>query len=248
MKKISLLLMALLLISGPIFAGSGGDGGDGGSQTGGSTEGTQIANNIELVAMVAKQSEEVSNQLKIVQNMVSNSTNIPDQLWENTMGQLQSLSNVVRQGQALSYSLSNIDETFKNKFKSYAHYLENTLNHSGYSGQYQEWSSITNDSIRGSLSAANLQYQQFQDEDDLMIKLQEMSETSEGRLQALQVGNQIAAHQVRQTQKLRQLSMSQIQMQASFMADQTNQATFERAKSEQFYTPQPTKVGDELRF
>ncbi len=49
-----------------------------------------------------------------------------------------------------------------------------------------------------------------------------LSDTAEGRMQAIQTGNMIAAEQVQQLVKLRQLMMAQINAQNVYMADQTN--------------------------
>ena len=49
-----------------------------------------------------------------------------------------------------------------------------------------------------------------------------MSESAAGRMQALQVGNMMAAEQLQQLVQLRQLVMAQINAQNVYMAAQTN--------------------------
>ena len=73
-----------------------------------------------------------------------------------------------------------------------------------------------------------------------------MSQNSVGRLQAIQAGNQIAAQQVRQLQKLRQLMMTQMQMQSAFMATQSDKDAVQTAQSELYYgKPVDARVGNE---
>ena len=62
-----------------------------------------------------------------------------------------------------------------------------------------------------------------------MRQLESMGNTAQGRMQAAQVGNQLAAQAVRQTQKLRQLQMMQIQMQANYYAQQQDRQAMQAA-------------------
>ena len=65
-------------------------------------------------------------------------------------------------------------------------------------------------------------------------------------MQALQVGAQIANQQVQQMQKLRQLVMSQMNMQANFMAAEAAKDAAKQARAERFWdTNRGTQVGDE---
>src|SRR2546426_3078767 len=54
------------------------------------------------------------------------------------------------------------------------------------------------------------------------LSLQAMSDSAEGRMQALQLGNMMAGEQLQQLVKLRQLVMAQINAQSVYMATQTN--------------------------
>ena len=98
------------------------------------------------------------------------------------------------------------------------------------------------DTIVASMRAAQLQERQFATEEELMNTLQLMGETAGGRMQAIQIGNQIAAQQVRQTQKLRALVMAQMQMQASFMAFQANEKDNDQARSEKYFREDGSRI------
>jgi P-type conjugative transfer protein TrbJ len=94
-----------------------------------------------------------------------------------------------------------------------------------------------------------LQSTQFETEESTMQTLQTLSQSAVGRMQAIQAGNQIAAQPVRQTQKLRQLLMAQMGMQAAFMAGQADQDAAQRAAYERFMRPTSRPViGDEQRY
>lgn len=90
------------------------------------------------------------------------------------------------------------------------------------------------DSISGAMRSANLQATQFQTEETTMKSIERLSQNAQGRMEAIQAGNLIAAQQVGQMQKLRSLIMAQMQMQASFMSTQSSEKDQAKAKSEQF--------------
>src|SRR5207244_11281313 len=62
----------------------------------------------------------------------------------------------------------------------------------------------------------------FATEQGRIQALQALSDSAEGRMQALQLGNMMAAEQLQQLVKLRQLMMAQINAQNVYMANQTN--------------------------
>jgi P-type conjugative transfer protein TrbJ len=61
-----------------------------------------------------------------------------------------------------------------------------------------------------------------------------MSGTAEGRMQAIQVANQIAIAAARQTQKLRQLMLVQLQLQANFIQTQMDRQSTQEAAYKNF--------------
>ena len=191
----------------------------GGGLTGGATELTQLANNTELGAVIAENARQVSNQITQInnqilqyQNMVNNTLAIPTHIWGQAETALSNLANVVQTGEALAYSMSNLDFQFKSKFNGYDDHLVKNYNRAEFTTEYKGWSATNRDSIRSALLSANLQADQFATENSTLNAIQNISQSATGRLQAIQAGSLIAAQQVRQTQKLRQLIMSQIQM------------------------------------
>ena len=169
----------------------------------GATEPTQILNNIELVQQVLQSAQQLATEIQSYNNLVQNTVNIPNQIWSPTQNNLNSLANVVNQGQALAYTLSNAGSQFQIKFPGY----KPTSN---FPVDYKNWSTTFRDTLKGTLEAGNLQSQQFSTEEQVMSQLRNMSSTAQGRMQAIQVGNQIAGETVSQLQKLRQLALAQM--------------------------------------
>ena len=200
MKKLLLKAGAASLIlaaSAPSFAGA----------VAGATEPTQILNNIQLVLQYAQQVQMVENQLQEL-------ATLPGQVWGTAQSDLSSLTQVVSAGQALSYTMQNVDQQFKQQYPGYQP-------GTNYSNSYQQWSNNTLDNVRAALNAANLQSSQFSDERSALNAIQAMANNPAGQTQAIQAGTMIASQQVDQLQKLRQLMMAQMQSQGTYMAEQS---------------------------
>lgn len=209
----------------------------------GATEPTQIMNNVELVTSVAQQAEQLAYDIKsyyeIVEqykNMVTNTLNIPNQIWSNVQQDLMGVVNVVKQGQALAFSLSNIGDQFKLKFPGYKPTTD-------FTSDYKKWSGTLMDTIKGTLEAANLQSQQFTSEESVLDQLRSMSKSNQGRMQAIQTGNQIAVETAAQLQKLRALSMAQLQSQNAYMAKTEQEKDTTRASVETMLKRGSVKTG-----
>ncbi len=124
----------------------------------------------------------------------------------------------VQRGNSLSYAMGNLDSQFTSKFASVG-YAPTT----NYASRYAEWSNTSMDSTRSALEAAGVQSDQLSTEQDLLEQLQSMSAGTDGQLKAIQTGNQVAAMEVQQLMKLRQLMMADMQSKAAFQAQQIAQ-------------------------
>lgn len=191
----------------------------------GATEPTQIANNVELVLQYAKQVEQYATQLQQYRDQLQNTLNIPNQIWSSIQNDLMGVMNVVKQGEALAFSLSNIGEQFQLKFPGFRATND-------FVNDYKKWSQTLRDTLKGTLEAANLQSRQFATEEGVIAQLRSMSSSNQGRLQALQTGNQIAVEVAAQLQKLRALSMAQMQAQNSYIAKTEQEKDTENASVE----------------
>ena len=219
---------SLALAAPPSFAGSV-------AGFGGSTEITQLANNIELVQSYLQQVQSYATQLQQYQNMIQNTLNIPAQVWGSIEGELMGVASVVQQGQALAYSATNIATQFENTFKGF------TFTGTDFKKEYRDLSRKTMDTLKGSLMAANMQSNQFATEEMTLKQLRTMSQSATGQMQAIQVGSQIAEQQVQQLQKLRQLMMAQLNQQNTYLAGQEQkEATRKVAADRAFDVGDPT--------
>jgi len=192
------------------------------------TEYTQILNYVELAGQLEKQVLMVENQLNQLADMAKHGITITNQLFGTVASDINNLNQIVKTGQSLSYTMSNLDGSFRLRFPGYS-------SSTNYGQSYQTWSQTSLDSTRGALNAAGLQNSQFNSDEALLKTLQGQSQSAIGRMQAIEVGNQIAENQAEQLMKLRQLMMADMQSKASYQGSLVQAEATKQANSDLFF-------------
>jgi len=236
-----------IVTAGPVEAGTA---------TGAATEWTQLANNAQLVDLmkssgiqvdnqltqISQLAEQIQNQLKIYENMLQNTAQLPDHVWGQVESDLNQLRSIVDQGQSISFSMGNADDVLQQRFQSYADLKTNLPDNATFSSTYQTWSNTNRDTIASSLKAASFTADQFDSEEDTMSSLRSMSETADGQMKALQVGHEIAAQQVSQMQKLRGLVSQQMTMMGTWLQTEQTDKDLAQARREKFFNAEVKSV------
>jgi P-type conjugative transfer protein TrbJ len=232
-----------------------------GAATGNATEWTQLLNNAELVNLtgqsaeqiqnqvtqIGQLAEQIQNQIKIYENMLQNTLQLPDHVWGQAEADLRRLQQLVAQGQGIAFSAANIDDVLKQRFNSFSEFQSGLANGETFSDSYQSWSDTNRDTIAATLRAAGLTSEQFGTEEATMGQLRSMSETAVGQMQALQVGHEIAAQQVEQAQKLRGLVSQQITMLATWYQSEQAAKDLAQTRREQFFnSTAPSTTGGQV--
>jgi P-type conjugative transfer protein TrbJ len=192
------------------------------------TEYTQLLNYVELAGQLEKQVLMVENQLNQLADMAKHGITITDQLFGTVASDITELRQIVNKGESLSYTMSNLDGAFRLRFPGYS-------SSTNYGQSYQTWSQTSLDSTRGALNAAGLQNSQFDSDAALLKTLQSQSQSATGRMQAIEVGNQIAENQAEQLMKLRQLMMADMQSKASYQGALVQAEATKQANSDLFF-------------
>ncbi|MCG8273826.1 P-type conjugative transfer protein TrbJ [Aquamicrobium sp. NLF2-7] len=220
-----------------------------GAVTGQATEWTQLLNNSELIALtgqsaeqirnqvtqITQLAEQIQNQLRIYENMLQNTAQLPNHIWGQVENDLNRLRGLVQQGQGMAFSMGNIDDVLKSRFASFSELKTGLANGESFSTSYQSWSDTNRDTIASTLRAAGLTADQFSSEEATMDQLRSMSQSADGQMKALQVGHQIAAQQVAQSQKLRGLVSQQVTMMATWYQSEQAARDLTQTQREQFF-------------
>lgn len=177
--------------------------------TGGSTEVTQIANNLELVQATYQQAQQLQVQ---IQSALTD----PNTPWSQTVQALTQLRDVVNTGEALGYDATHLEQKFQSLYPQYTaqsgtSMLNNLVN----------WTSATKSSVQSALLAGGMTVTQIQSEGSMIDTLRLKGQTAMGQMQATQVGNAIAVEQVQQMRRLEQLQAAQMQAHNSYLLGET---------------------------
>ncbi len=217
LNKYSVFILILTFITAaPAYSGGGG-------MTGGATEATQILNNAELIDVAIREAENLAYTIRQYEIMYENFRDLPNHIKQQALADLQHLAQIVSTGRAIAYSSGQIDEDYRREYRDFEHYAQRQQeSHDALAERYRNWSQSNHDSVRGALRAAGLQAQQFDREASALRSIELQMENAVGTKQLLQAGGSIAAIQVEQLQKLRQLQMAQIQLQASHVGGQVD--------------------------
>lgn len=194
------------------------------------TEWTQLANNIQLINQYIRQGLQLSEQIKLTLDAAKNIAQLPFQIFGPILAEVSKLAGIVQGGRALAYSMAGLDAEFTSRFKGWGY------NAKAWYKDYRDWSQTSLDTTLGTLRAAGMQGDQLLSEQAVLDQLRAMAQTSDGRMRALQVSNQILEQQTQQLMKLRQLMLADLQSKQAFQAAQIQKETAREANAEKFFT------------
>jgi type IV secretion system protein TrbJ len=192
------------------------------------TEITQLLNHVQLIMSYVRQGEQLAHEFAIMQEEAKQGVVLNQQFFGTITRDLGTLANVVQGGQALAYSMANLNSQFQQRFPGY----QAPRN---WSQQYQTWSQTSMDTTYSTLKALGVQSNQLNNTQTLLSKLRQMAMGTTQRNAVLQVGNQISEQQVEQLMALRQLMLADMQSKQAFQAAQVQQSQAAQAAKDQFF-------------
>ncbi len=209
-------------------------------------QGQQYAKELETALNTA---EQLQTQMQQYQDMVKQGLALPDSMFKSVTSDLQKVSNIYSETQSIGRNVSNMDQQFHQQFPGYDSYLKDLDNNqTNVPDLYKKWSQEGMDNARTAMEAAGANTSTFQNEDSTLSSLINQSQTAEGRMQAIQAGNQIAAQNVQQIQKLRDLVATQITMQSNYMAQQQERQSQDDAVVKKFQSGTLSERGRHVGF
>jgi P-type conjugative transfer protein TrbJ len=197
------------------------------------TEVTQLLNHAQLVLQYLRQGEQLATEVAMLADMARNSRPLGRQTFGSIASDINALARIVQGGQALAYSLGNLDQLFRMTYPGYRT-APNT-----YYLQYRDWSQTSLDTTLGALRAAGLQGQQLQSEQAIESSLQALAQSSDGRMEALQVLGDINDQQVQQLMKLREIMLADMSSKQAYQATVIQEQAASHAATEWFFTAGP---------
>lgn len=181
------------------------------------------------------------------QDMLTQAKDLPNSIFESLQSDLRRIERLYQEGQSIAYTMANIEQQFRKDYPDYEKYLGKVTTSKYYPQQYRDWAKAGFDNARIAIQAAGINVNSMADEDTLLDSLVQRSANAEGRMQAIQAGNEIAAQQVQQMQKLREMMATSITLQSNYYAQQTQQQAGDNALDET-YRSAPVKNSPSKSF
>lgn len=169
-----------------------------------------------------QQTQAVLTEAQQLRNMIQNTTGGSGGVWQSNQSLLDELGSIIEQQGGLSYTLANLQGQFQQQFPGY-------VVPANPDRQRAQNTAVTLDTLNGTLAVAQAQARNFANEQALLAELEARNTTATGRMQALQVGNEIALQQAQQVQMLRQLIAAMLNAQNVAAANRINGAAAEDA-------------------
>lgn len=198
---------ALLFVQAGAYAGTV-------AGTGGSTEMTQIANNLQLIQSYEQQLQsyvrqglQVENELR---NLISNPTSL---LGPDVGNMINTIGKIWNGGQSMGYNLAQIDQNFAKTFKS--------PTAGNFATLFTSWHRTNTDTLESALRTIGTQRDQYASSQAALTDLYTRSQATNGNLDSLQTLSQINIRQIQELQSLKELMASQAQAATTYMATQT---------------------------
>ena len=205
-----------------------------------------VAQEIEQVVnqatQIANQIQQLEHEIEMLRNMSINTTPGSTVAWGDVQAILGGLNSAVQTGLAISYALSNVESTFEDRFPGY-------VPPGDWSAAYDSWATTVIDTLRGTLASAGINIADASSVQAGLRALRSANDGAEGRLEAIQIGNQIASLQVEELAKLRQLAAAQISAQNVYLGAQEAKQAGSAAAFDVWLANAPTTIpvsrGDE---
>lgn len=200
----------------------------------------------EAVNTALNTAEQLSTQVQQYNNMVTQGVSLPNSMFGRITQDMQRVASIYNRAQSLGRDVAKLDSQFNTQFPGYETYLQKFIQSSGKAtdvmpDRYEKWSAQGFDNAKTSMQAAGMNISTFETEDAHLEQLVNRSQSSVGRMQAIQAGNEIAASNVQQLQKLRDLVATQITLQGNYIAQETERQATNNAAVEQFQSRPNTR-------
>ncbi len=216
-----------------------------------STEPTQLGIQTMHNLEYAKQLLQYAIQVQQLADAIRNTAHGGSAALTNVAGDLNQLANVVQGGQALAYSLGNQDVLFRQTYPGYQ-----TLGPGAglppvagtYASKYAMWASTSLATTQGILRGTGVQGRLLATEQAVLGVLRALSSSNLlNRNDAINLSSQLAAEQVAQIQKLRELQLEDMTSKAAYQGYAIQRQAANEAASAWFFSSAPAR-GDGRLF
>lgn len=179
----------------------------------------------EGVRQTTQQIRMVQQNIEQYQNMLQNTKNLNPSLLSSIAGDFRRLGELQRQLKLQRGDLESMQRVYQEMYPGYDGMTKQT--NQQYQERWKQWSAESDRAYQATFQATGRQLQDLQgNADEFDRQVQQLLNTPEGRMEALQAANQLAALQLRESREMRSVMNTyiQAQIQAASKAEQEQQA------------------------
>jgi P-type conjugative transfer protein TrbJ len=195
----------------------------------------------EELTQTANQIKSLKNEAESISYQIQNLNPLDSSTWGDTAGQLTRLSSIASQGNAMAYSLVDLNSKWNSQFRGISKWASEVQTNDMVTEQYREWGDMMQSTAKSALQVANEMSAVQREDDNTMSTLQQKSSNSKGAMQVAQAGNEIAAQSVRQMQKMQTLLQTDMQMTATSISLAAEKEAQQKAATESTISD-PSKI------
>jgi P-type conjugative transfer protein TrbJ len=204
----------------------------------------QIMHNLEY----AKQLLQYAIQVQQLADAIKNTTHGGPAALSNVSADLSLLANVVQGGRALAYSLGGQDVVFRTSFPGYQAVMGPAPALGTYQSSYAQWAQTSLATTQGILRGVGLQGKLLASEQGVLSVLRSLSASNLlDRNDAINLTGQLAAEQIGQLQKLRELQLEDMTSKAAYQGYVIQRQAASEAAAQHFFNYTP-EVSDGTTF
>ncbi|HTU44788.1 MAG TPA: hypothetical protein VMF91_06990 [Bryobacteraceae bacterium] len=193
----------------------------------------QVMHNLEY----AKQLLQYAIQVQQLADAIRNTAHGGPASLTSIAGDLNQLANVVQGGSALAYSLAGQDVVFRQTFPGYQPVFGPAPAGGTYQSQYSKWAQTSLATTQGILRGVGLQGKMLATEQGVLSILRTLTASNLlDRNDAINLTGQLAAEQVGQLQKLRELQLEDMTSKAAYQGYVIQRQAASESATQQFFT------------
>jgi len=186
-----------------------------------------ISSVAQQVQQLTNEATQIYNQVQQLRDMANQASVRPAPTWGEVQAWIDNLAVAARIGDSLVYNMPNIADQLQTQFPGY-------VSPTDWNTQYQQWSTTTLDTLRGTLRSAGMNVSDVNTVEGALQALRSANDSSSGRNELMQVANSLASLQVAEMAKLRQLLALEINAANVWKASSTNASAASEAALHEF--------------
>jgi P-type conjugative transfer protein TrbJ len=200
---------------------------------------TSISQLTELTSQTHQQIQQTVQQIELVKRAIQNTMQLPVNLRSQLTSQLTSLAQRTMDLKTYRGEQNALAQVFNKLFPEQSEFAD--LAGAGpdqiaaanqrYQDHYNNWSQAIDESSQATFQLSGSQLKDMEDSGQLQDYINNLVETPDGQMQALQAGNQLAAIQIQEARQFRELMATKTQ---SDLAGQIKEEKIDEAARERW--------------